>query len=90
MEFLALAIAQRVGYESIDITDRYAHLFPTKQTENANRLYNAIFYIKFLMYIPIKYVYRIKLIFNNEYRWLNAKDSKLLKGCYPFLERRRR
>ena len=29
--FSALAIADRVGHESIDITYRYAHLFPTRQ-----------------------------------------------------------
>lgn len=38
MGFSALAIAQRVGHESIDITYRYAHLFPTTQTEMADRL----------------------------------------------------
>lgn len=38
MGFSALAIAQRVGHESIDITYRYAHLFPTKQLEMADRL----------------------------------------------------
>ena len=38
MGFSALAIADRVGHESIDITYRYAHLFPNKQTEMANRL----------------------------------------------------
>lgn len=36
------------------------------------------------MCIPITYMYRIKMIFNNEYGWLNAKDSKLLKVSYPF------
>ena len=36
--FSALAIADRVGHESIDITYRYAHLFPTRQTEMANKL----------------------------------------------------
>lgn len=30
MGFTPLAIADRVGHESIDITYRYAHLFPTK------------------------------------------------------------
>ena len=40
MGFSAVAIAERVGHESIDITYRYAHLFPTKQTEMANRLNN--------------------------------------------------
>ena len=38
MGFSALAIAERVGHESIDITYRYAHLFPTKQTEMAEKL----------------------------------------------------
>ena len=38
MGFTALAIADRVGHESIDITYRYAHLFPTWQTEMANKL----------------------------------------------------
>ena len=36
--FSALAIADRVGHESIDITYRYAHLFPTRQTEMADKL----------------------------------------------------
>ena len=34
----ALAIADRVGHESIDITFRYAHLFPTRQIEMADKL----------------------------------------------------
>lgn len=38
MGFTALAIADRVGHESIDITYRYAHLFPTRQEEMANKL----------------------------------------------------
>ena len=38
MGFTALAIADRVGHESIDITYRYAHLFPTRQTEMAEKL----------------------------------------------------
>ena len=38
MGFSALAIADRVGHESTDITYRYAHLFPNKQTEIANAL----------------------------------------------------
>ena len=38
MGFTALAIADRVGHESIDITYRYAHLFPTRQIEMANKL----------------------------------------------------
>ena len=36
--FTALAIADRVGHESIDITYRYAHLFPTRQIEMADKL----------------------------------------------------
>jgi len=36
--FTAVAIADRVGHESIEITYRYAHLFPSKQTEMADRL----------------------------------------------------
>lgn len=39
MGFSALAIAERVGHESVDITYRYAHLFPTKQKEMANALH---------------------------------------------------
>ena len=38
MGFSALAIADRVGHESIDITYRYAHLFPSKQKEMAVQL----------------------------------------------------
>lgn len=38
MGFSILAIADRMGHESIDITYRYAHLFPTKQTEIATKL----------------------------------------------------
>ena len=41
MGFSALAIAERVGHESIDITYRYAHLFPTRQTEMAQKLDGA-------------------------------------------------
>lgn len=36
--FSALAIADRVGHESIDITYRYAHLFPSTQIEMADKL----------------------------------------------------
>lgn len=36
--FSAVAIADRVGHESIDITYRYAHLFPTTQKEIATKL----------------------------------------------------
>ena len=38
MGFSAVAIADRVGHESIEITYRYAHLFPSKQAEMANKL----------------------------------------------------
>jgi integrase len=36
--FSAVAIADRVGHESIDITFRYAHMFPSKQDEMADKL----------------------------------------------------
>ena len=36
--FSALAIAERVGHESIRITYKYAHLFPSKGVEIANSL----------------------------------------------------
>ena len=41
MGFSALAIADRVGHESIDITYRYAHLFPPRQQEMAKTVMNA-------------------------------------------------
>ena len=41
MGYSALAIAQRMGHESIDITYRYAHLFPSVQTDMARRLNEA-------------------------------------------------
>ena len=41
MGFSAVAIADRVGHESIDTTYRYAHLFPSKQAEMADKLDGA-------------------------------------------------
>ena len=38
MGFSVVAIADRVGHESIDITYRYAHMFPTKQLEIIEKL----------------------------------------------------
>ena len=38
MGFSAVAIADCVGHESIEITYRYVHLFPSKQAEMADRL----------------------------------------------------
>ncbi|MFR7846002.1 MAG: site-specific integrase, partial [Thomasclavelia spiroformis] len=38
MGFSAVAIADRVGHESIKITYRYAHLFPSRSMEIANKL----------------------------------------------------
>lgn len=38
MGFTAVAIAKRVGHESIDITYRYAHMFPSEQVEMADKL----------------------------------------------------
>ena len=40
MGFSAVAIADRVGHESIDITFRYAHMFPSRQVDMAQRLNN--------------------------------------------------
>ena len=36
--YTAVAIAERMGHESIDIMYRYAHLFPTVQSDMADRL----------------------------------------------------
>ena len=38
VQLLLAVIADRVGHESIDITFRYAHMFPTVQKEMANKL----------------------------------------------------
>ena len=38
MGYSAVAIADRVGHESINITYNYAHLFPSTQTDIANKL----------------------------------------------------
>ena len=38
MGFSATAIADRVGHESIDETNNYAHLYPSKQAEMADKL----------------------------------------------------
>lgn len=36
--FSALAIAERIGHEAVDIAYRYAHLFPTKQDDTTAAL----------------------------------------------------
>jgi len=38
MGYSAVAIANRVGHKSIEITFRYAHLFPSVQMNMANEL----------------------------------------------------
>ena len=38
MGYSAVAIGERVGHESVEITYQYAHLFPTIQTEMAENL----------------------------------------------------
>ena len=38
MGFSAVSIGNRVGHESVDITYRYAHMFPTEQTKMAKLL----------------------------------------------------
>ena len=42
MGFSAVAIADRVGHESIDITYRYAHVFTSTQMEVASKLNNIM------------------------------------------------
>ena len=41
MGFTAVAIGNRVGHESQDITYRYAHMFPSEQTHMADMLNEA-------------------------------------------------
>ena len=36
--YSAVAIGERVGHESVEITYRYAHLFPTVQKDMAEKL----------------------------------------------------
>jgi hypothetical protein len=38
MGFSAVAIADRLGHESVEITFRYAHLFPSQQVSMADKL----------------------------------------------------
>ena len=38
MGFSAVSIGNRVGHESIDITYRYAHMFPSEQSQMAKML----------------------------------------------------
>ena len=38
MGYSAVSIGNRVGHESVEITYRYAHLFPTVQKEMADKL----------------------------------------------------
>ena len=44
MGFSAVAIADRVGHESIDMTYRYAHVFPSTQVEVVSKLNDLIVY----------------------------------------------
>ena len=41
MGFTAVAIGNRVGHESQDITFRYAHMFPSEQKQMASMLNDA-------------------------------------------------
>ena len=41
MGFSALATTERMGHEAVDITYRYAHLFPTKRDETTAALDGA-------------------------------------------------
>ena len=38
--FSAVEIADRMGHESVDMTYHYAHMFPSRQDEMANKLEN--------------------------------------------------
>lgn len=38
MGYSAIAIADRMGHESVHVTYRYAHLFPNVQSDMAKRL----------------------------------------------------
>ena len=38
MGYSAVAIADRVGHESVEITYRYSHMFPSVQSDMASRL----------------------------------------------------
>ncbi len=49
MGFSATAIADRVGHESIDITYNYAHLFPSKQAEMADKLNMEIVVVLYML-----------------------------------------
>lgn len=40
MGFSAVSIGKRVGHESVDITYRYAHMFPSEQLQMAEMLNN--------------------------------------------------
>ena len=42
MGFSAVSIGNRVGHESVDITYRYAHMFPTEQSQMAMKLLNQV------------------------------------------------
>lgn len=42
MGISAVAVADRVGHKSIDVTYRYAHVFPSTQMEVASRLNNIV------------------------------------------------
>ena len=44
MGFSAVAIAERVVHESIDITYRYAHVFPSTQMEVVSKINNMMIY----------------------------------------------
>lgn len=42
MGYNVVAIADRVGHESVDVTYRYAHVFPSTQQEVVSRLDNMM------------------------------------------------
>ena len=68
--FSALAIAKRVGHESIRITYKYAHLFPSKGVEIANSLNDELEVLEYMLQIIIAIKkHRLK------WKWSHANES---------------
>ena len=61
--FSAVAIADRVGHESIDITYRYSHLFPSKQVAMADRAdTTAMLLLTLAIGVDVTVVVRVELL----------------------------
>ena len=60
--YQAAAIADRVGHETVEITDRYTHIYPSKQNEMANTL-DAVSYTHLDVYKrQILMIVRVRLM----------------------------